>query len=238
MSISKTFSTKTSITASLVMSGLLLAISSSVQAQPNIQSNDKADLTVKQMATYPLGITSGGVTVLNARDALNSKGGQCLFDLFYSIENKGKVKSSPFSYKLKNNGVIVNQHHNIVLQANASEDYYKVVGLKAGINTLQIDVDTGNQVNESNESNNSLTKRYKVVGNCGGSRSLKTLSLTPTKPVKTRPTSPQAIKKMKPLPTAKQAKKSCGKYDPNSARLPNADCSKRKSKLKIINPFK
>lgn len=126
------------------------------------QSNVKADIRVK--ALNIAGQKVGGT--LHAKDAIRYENGHCLFDLTYSIENKGQVTSTPFNYRLLNNGKLINLHQNIILQANAFDSFYKTVHLRPGINTVTLTTDSENSVNELNESNNQLVKRYNVMGRC------------------------------------------------------------------------
>jgi hypothetical protein len=160
--------------------GLLLPAVQAAKAPPQpenstsagLQSNAKTDLTVKALNVAGNTFNKAGMTTLNARDALRYENGVCLFDLTYSIENKGQVKSAPFKYHLTQDRVLINQHQNIILAAGQSDNFYKTIGLKTGMNTLRIDVDPNKKVAESNENNNHLVKQYNVIGRCDDAKPL------------------------------------------------------------------
>jgi len=147
-----------------------------------VQSNEKADIAIKAFNIAGNTFNKAGMVTLNARDAIRYENGRCLFDITYSIENKGKIASTPFQYQLTQERILINQHQNIILQANDFDSFYLTVGLRSGMNTLRLDADTDRTVIESNENNNHLTKQYTVMGPC--QQTMKQLGSPKTSPSK------------------------------------------------------
>jgi hypothetical protein len=135
-------------------------------ASTSFQSNKKADIIVRALNIAGNSFNKAGMVTLKAGDAIRYENGRCLFDLSYSLENKGQVTSSPFKSQLTQQNVLIDQHQNIVLQAGKFDSFYRTVGLRTGMNKLRIDTDTDKTVVESNENNNHLVKQYNVVGRC------------------------------------------------------------------------
>lgn len=135
-------------------------------ASTSFQSNKKADIIVRALNIAGNSFSKAGMVSLNASDAIRYENGRCLFDLSYSLKNKGQVTSSPFKSQLTQQNVLIDQHQNIVLQAGEFDSFYRTVGLRTGMNSLRIDTDTDKTVVESNENNNHLVKQYNVIGRC------------------------------------------------------------------------
>lgn len=131
-----------------------------------LQSNAKADIAIRALNLAGNTFNKAGMVTLNARDAIRYENGRCLFDLTYSLENNGQVSTTAFKSQLTQEGILINQHQNIVLEAGEFDSFYRTVGLKTGINQLRIDADTDKKISESNENNNQLVKRYNLVGRC------------------------------------------------------------------------
>lgn len=156
---------------------------------PPLQSNNKADIVIRAFNIAGRTASKASRTTLNSRDAIRYENGRCLFDLSYSIENTGQVTSTPFKYQLTQDRVLINQHQNIVLTAGEFDSFYRTVGLKTGMNQLQINADVDNKVIESNENNNQLIKRYNVIGRCDGSTKQKGLKMPSTN----KPSAPKKL---------------------------------------------
>jgi hypothetical protein len=131
-----------------------------------LQSNAKADIVIRALNIAGNTFNKAGMITLNAKDAIRYENGRCLFDLTYSLENKGPVSTTPFKYYLTQEGSLINQHQNITLKAGEFDSFFKTIGLRSGSNTLTLSADVDKKVIESNESNNQLTKRYNVIGRC------------------------------------------------------------------------
>lgn len=144
-----------------------LAISAVIaSAVPGMSFAAQPDLTSTRIAINGNMKNWGGNLTLDAADAQEYLRGMCVFP--YRLENKniGAANAGPHQFSLKSPAINVVENQPGGLAAGTNKWNSGKVGLKSGVQTLVLTLDTGNAVPESNEANNVRKLKIKVVGKC------------------------------------------------------------------------